>query len=110
LYVFKIKSPCSNLFSLASCGAIYVRNPHSKLVTEQLNDGHFVSVTEDDWHLILPYLKSNEEPLGISIEKDLLTDDGVRRIQEGRGRQGASRRRPNRVVWRASKGSFLCVS
>ncbi|MCF7956442.1 MAG: glutamate synthase [Phycisphaerae bacterium] len=74
--------PGSNLFSLASGGAIYVRDPHSKLVTEQLNGGHFAAVTEDDWHLILPYLKSNEELFGISVEKDLLTVDGVRRSPE----------------------------
>ena len=82
MYMFKIKSPCSNFFSLALCGAIYVRDPHSKLVTEQLNGGHFAAVTEDDWHLILPYLKSNEELFGISVEKYLLTVDGVRRSPE----------------------------
>lgn len=71
--------PGSNLFSLASGGAIYVRDPHAKLVTEQLNGGHFAEITEDDWHLILPYLQSNEELFGISVEKDLLTVDGVRR-------------------------------
>lgn len=74
--------PGSNLFSLASGGAIYVRDPHHKLVTEQLNGGHFAAVTEDDWHLILPYLKSNEELFGVSVEKDLLTVDGVRRSPE----------------------------
>ncbi|MBW8016704.1 MAG: glutamate synthase [Planctomycetes bacterium] len=74
--------PGSNLFSLASGGAIYVRDPHSKLVTEQLNGGHFASVTEADWHLILPYLKSNEELFGVSVERDLLTVDGVRRSPE----------------------------
>ncbi len=71
--------PGSNLFSLASGGAIYVRDPHNKLVEEQLNGGHFAQLCEDDWHLILPYLKSNEELFGISVEKDLLTVDGVRR-------------------------------
>jgi len=31
--------PGSNLFSLASGGAIYIRDPHHKLVPEQLNGG-----------------------------------------------------------------------
>jgi glutamate synthase domain-containing protein 3 len=33
--------PGSNLFSLASGGAIYIRDPHCKLVEEQLNGGEF---------------------------------------------------------------------
>ena len=74
--------PGSNLFSLASGGAIYVRDPHHKLVPEQLNGGRFAELTEADWHLIEPYLKTNEELFGISIDRDLLTVDGVRRVPE----------------------------
>jgi glutamate synthase domain-containing protein 1/glutamate synthase domain-containing protein 3 len=74
--------PGSNLFSLASGGAIYVRDPHCKLVPEQLNGGHFVKLTEEDWQLILPYLETNEKLFGISIDRDLLTVDGVRRTPE----------------------------
>ena len=70
--------PGSNLFSMASGGAIYVRDPHAKLVNEQLNGAEFANVTQDDWNLILPYLKENERLFGISIE-DLLTVYGVRR-------------------------------
>jgi glutamate synthase domain-containing protein 1/glutamate synthase domain-containing protein 3 len=41
--------PGSNIFSLASGGAIYVRDPHRKLVEEQLNGGEFANVTDKDW-------------------------------------------------------------
>ncbi len=74
--------PGSNLFSLASGGAIYVRDPHHKLVPEQLNGGYFNKLTEQDWQLILPYLENNEKLFGISIDRDLLTVDGVRRAPE----------------------------
>jgi glutamate synthase domain-containing protein 1/glutamate synthase domain-containing protein 3 len=68
--------PGSNLFSLASGGAIYVRDPHGKIVNEQLNGGEIVALTEDDWYLILPYLRENEKLFGISIDKDLLVVNG----------------------------------
>jgi glutamate synthase domain-containing protein 3 len=75
--------PGSNLFSLASGGALYARDPHNKLVEEQLNGGEFDSLTQDDWDLILPYLKENERLFDISIEKDLLTVEGkLRKPQE----------------------------
>jgi len=35
--------PGSNLFSLASGGAIYLRDPHQKVVESQLNGGVFSS-------------------------------------------------------------------
>jgi glutamate synthase domain-containing protein 1/glutamate synthase domain-containing protein 3 len=71
--------PGSNLFSLASGGAIFVRDPYRKVVPEQLNGGELVEMTDDDWQLILPYLEANERYFGISIERDLLTVDGARR-------------------------------
>ena len=74
--------PGSNLFSLASGGAIYIRDPHHKLVPEQLNGGLFAPLTEKDWRLIRPYLETNERLFGISIERDLLAVDGVRRAPE----------------------------
>jgi glutamate synthase domain-containing protein 3 len=74
--------PGSNLFSLASGGAIYIRDPHNKLVQGQLNGGYFAKLTEDDWQLIRPYLETNERLFGISIERDLLTVDSVRRAPE----------------------------
>ena len=74
--------PGSNLFSLASGGAIYVRDPHHKLIAEQLNGGFFTPLTEKDWRLIRPYLETNERLFGISIDRDLLAVDGVRRAPE----------------------------
>lgn len=68
--------PGSNLFSLASGGAIYIRDPHHKVVEEQLNGGEFVSLAQEDWDLILPYLKENERLFNISIKQDLLTVGG----------------------------------
>ena len=67
--------PGSNIFSLASGGAIYVRDPYKKLVDEQLNGGEFAKITDADWGLIEPYLKENENLFNISIER-LLTVDG----------------------------------
>lgn len=68
--------PGSNLFSLASGGAIFVRDPHGKLAEEQLNGGEFATLSDEDWQLILPYLQANQEYFGIDIERDLLTVDG----------------------------------
>jgi glutamate synthase domain-containing protein 1/glutamate synthase domain-containing protein 3 len=68
--------PGSNLFSLASGGAIYVRDPHDKVVDDQLNGGELVDLSLADWELILPYLRENEDLFGISVENDLLTVNG----------------------------------
>jgi glutamate synthase domain-containing protein 1/glutamate synthase domain-containing protein 3 len=68
--------PGSNLLSLASGGAIYVRDPHQTLVNEQLNLGAFRPLGADDWKLILPYLEENQRLFGIRIKEDLLTVDG----------------------------------
>ena len=68
--------PGSNLFSLASGGAIYVRDPEHQLVEEQLNGGEIVPLTDDDWDLILPFLEENEKHFGISVKDDLLTVNG----------------------------------
>ncbi|MFZ0034929.1 MAG: hypothetical protein WAK60_08095 [Sedimentisphaerales bacterium] len=70
--------PGSNLFSLASGGAIFVRDPNKTLVDQQLNSGQFVRLSDEDWDLILPYLEENERLFGIEI-KQLLTEDGQRR-------------------------------
>jgi glutamate synthase domain-containing protein 1/glutamate synthase domain-containing protein 3 len=67
--------PGSNIFSLASGGAIYVRDPHNKLVEEQLNGGEFVRISDSDWKLILPYLEENEKLFDIDVKR-LLTVDG----------------------------------
>ncbi len=68
----------SNIFSLASGGAIYVRDPHRKLVEEQLNGGVYRDLSDADWELIHPFLKENEEHFGIAVE-DLLTVNGEKR-------------------------------
>jgi glutamate synthase domain-containing protein 1/glutamate synthase domain-containing protein 3 len=70
--------PGSNLFSLASGGAIFVRDPKHTLVEQQLNGGQFAKLTDEDWDLILPYLEENQKLFGITIEQ-LLTVDGERR-------------------------------
>ncbi len=68
--------PGSNLFSLASGGAIYLRDPRKTASEGQLNGGEFVDLTPADWDLILPYLRENERLFGISVENDLLRVDG----------------------------------
>ena len=71
--------PGSNLFSLASGGAIYLRDPHRKVVDNQLNGGEIVELSQNDWNLILPYLQENERLFGISLENDLLTVTGEKK-------------------------------
>jgi glutamate synthase domain-containing protein 3 len=70
--------PGSNLFSLASGGCIYLRDPGRTADHEQLNGGEFAEVGPKDWELILPYLKENERLFGIKID-DLLTVKGVKK-------------------------------
>ena len=67
--------PGSNLFSLASGGAMYIRDPRQQVVWQQLNGCGFYRMTDQDWELILPYLQENERLFGIKVE-DLLTVDG----------------------------------
>ena len=82
--VVKMHSPYpgSNLFSLASGGAIYVRDPHHRIVDEQLNGGELVPMSKEDWELILPYLEENERLFGISINEHLLMSGGKQRRPE----------------------------
>ncbi|MCE5318305.1 MAG: hypothetical protein LLG04_13215, partial [Parachlamydia sp.] len=67
--------PGSNLFSLASGGAIYLRDPRHTLQNGQLNGGEFVDMTEQDWELILPYLEENARHFNIPVQR-LLELDG----------------------------------
>jgi hypothetical protein len=69
--------PGSNIFSLASGGAIFVRDPNRTLVDQQLNGGQFAKITDADWDLMLPYLEENQKLFGITIEQ-LLTVDNER--------------------------------
>jgi len=71
--------PGSNLFSLASGGAIYIRDPHKYVVKQQLNGGEFFKVTDGDWEIILPYLQENERLFDIKVD-ELLTVEGQRKL------------------------------
>lgn len=71
--------PGSNLFSLASGGAIYIRDPFQTVDEQQLNGGEIVALDGRDWELILPFLKENERLFGISIEDHLLIVDGEKK-------------------------------
>jgi hypothetical protein len=73
--------PGSNLFSLASGGAIYIRDPQKYVVEQQLNGGRFAPLIDKDWEIILPYLKENERLFGIKVD-ELLTVDGKQRPPE----------------------------
>ncbi|MEW6442828.1 MAG: glutamate synthase [bacterium] len=68
--------PGSNLFSLASGGALYVRDPRRRIVPEQLNGGRIVPLGRKDWKVILPCLRANERLFGISVNDCLLRVDG----------------------------------
>jgi glutamate synthase domain-containing protein 1/glutamate synthase domain-containing protein 3 len=74
--------PGGNLFSLASGGAIYVRDPRRMVGEDQLNGGRISKLTEADWNLILPYLKENEKLFGVSVDDFLLKVDGVKKHPE----------------------------
>jgi glutamate synthase domain-containing protein 1/glutamate synthase domain-containing protein 3 len=69
----------SNLFSLASGGAIYIRDPNEILVDEQLNGGVFAELGEEDWGLIYPYLLENEKHFGITVDQLLTVDGAIRK-------------------------------
>lgn len=70
--------PGGNLFSLASGGAIYLRDPRRKVASDQLNGGKFDILSAEDWDLIEPYLQENARQFEIPVDA-LLTVDGVRR-------------------------------
>src|SRR6058998_1385019 len=69
--------PGGNLFSFASGGALFIRDPHGLLSSDQLNGGQLAEFTERDWGLVRPYLEENERLFGVSIQRDLLTVGGV---------------------------------
>jgi glutamate synthase domain-containing protein 3 len=70
--------PGGNLFSLASGGAIYLRDPRRRVDEDQLNGGRFAPLAAADWALIRPMLEENERLFGISLV-ELLTVDGEER-------------------------------
>lgn len=61
--------PGGNLFSLASGGAIYLRDPSEMLGLDQLNGGQLTTIENNDWDLILPYLEENERLFGVKVKK-----------------------------------------
>ncbi len=67
--------PGGNLFSLASGGAIYIRDPKRQMSEDQLNGGEFAPLSNQDWERIRPYLEENESIFGIPLSR-LLTVDG----------------------------------
>jgi glutamate synthase domain-containing protein 3 len=74
--------PGSNLFSLASGGAIYIRDPHRSTTERQLNGGAFFDLDDKDWRLIRPYLEENQRLFGIPIEALLTVDGQLKSPQE----------------------------
>jgi glutamate synthase domain-containing protein 3 len=64
-----------NLFSLASGGALYIRDPEGEVEESQLNGGRLTELREMDWELIHPYLQANEDLLGVPLKR-LLTFRG----------------------------------
>jgi glutamate synthase domain-containing protein 1/glutamate synthase domain-containing protein 3 len=70
--------PGGNLFSLASGGAIYIRDPYNNVSEDQLNGGEFVSFEEQDWITIKPYLEENEQLFGIPLSRLLEVDRETR--------------------------------
>ena len=61
--------PGGNLFSLASGGCIFVRDPKGIVGEDQLNGGEFAPLEKRDWELIKPYLEENQHQFGISIDE-----------------------------------------
>jgi glutamate synthase domain-containing protein 1/glutamate synthase domain-containing protein 3 len=59
--------PGSNLFSLASGGAIYIRDPDHEVGEDQLNEGIFTSMTLRDEQLLIPYLEENAQLFDIPL-------------------------------------------
>ncbi|MGA9532797.1 MAG: hypothetical protein WBR18_08795, partial [Anaerolineales bacterium] len=70
--------PGGNLFSLASGGAIFIRDPRRKVGSDQLNGGAIEPLTDEHWALIEPLLVENEQWFGLPINR-LLTVDGALR-------------------------------
>jgi glutamate synthase domain-containing protein 3 len=68
--------PGGNLFSLASGGAVYVRDPRGCLGDDQLNGGEFAPFTLGDWEAVRPMLEENERLFGIPVSR-LLSLEGA---------------------------------
>lgn len=67
--------PGGNLFSLASGGAIFLRDPDRRVGADQLNGGEFGAFRDEHWERVRPMLEENERLFGIRLA-DLLTVRG----------------------------------
>ncbi|MDP7007679.1 MAG: glutamate synthase [Candidatus Poseidoniia archaeon] len=74
--------PGGNLFSLASGGAIYVRDPHQRVTADQLNGGDFAPFTSADWAVVEPLLRQNEREFGLPVARLLEVNGQPRRPGE----------------------------
>lgn len=70
--------PGGNLFSLASGGAIYLRDPLGRVSVDQLNGGEFQSFSTADWQLVEPYLAENERLFRIPVQRLLEVNGQLR--------------------------------
>jgi glutamate synthase domain-containing protein 3 len=61
--------PGGNLFSLASGGALFLRDPRRRVGDDQLNGGQFIEFTDAHWELIRPVLAENELHFGIQVAR-----------------------------------------
>jgi glutamate synthase domain-containing protein 1/glutamate synthase domain-containing protein 3 len=67
--------PGGNLFSLASGGAVFIRDPEGKVGEDQLNGGRFGAFGAAHWALIRPLLEENERLFGIPIAQLLAVEE-----------------------------------
>ena len=74
--------PGSNLFSLASGGAIYIRDPNHSVDERQLNGGRFARLALEDWKLIRPYLEENYRLFGIPLNLEEKQHDSPERTHD----------------------------
>ena len=67
--------PGGNLFSLASGGAVFIRDPDERVGEDQLNGGQFATFDAAHWALIRPLLEENERLFGIPISRLLTVEE-----------------------------------
>ena len=79
VYGLETKYPGTNLFSLASGGCCYLNDPYLTVSEAQLNGSRFDPFLQEDWNVLEPYLRTNEELFRIHTRYDLLMVDGVLR-------------------------------
>jgi glutamate synthase domain-containing protein 3 len=72
LFDLETPYPGGNLFSLASGGGIFLRDPNRTVGVDQLNGGMFSEMGPDYWELIRPLLEENERLFGIPISRLLM--------------------------------------